>query len=360
MRARETHVAGASHQHPHARAGDRCPGHEPTTSSSADALYRTSHSFITPAGSSPPPTSTRPATSNPRTTALRSPAQTGAHLPPLHHPRPEVLHQHVHAVRQAAQHRAPLLVVQVDRHAAPVAALRGRCGECRRSGSRGVQIMHEAAPPLAVQANRHAAPVAALRVHTAALALGCSTGLPGPSPARAAARAVKRGPPQLQPASATAAAPPPTSKRAHVGAPPQRGAGGVERAQVAQRVAPPRRLHLDHIRSKVRQQGAAEVAGHHLRAGGRQGRSRVSRDAARLLRCSRHLRAVGRQRRGRAGAGHGCGKALRSSRYTRLRRPSPLAWPTSRTRMPTSGPWGGGSPSGAAASPPPLPPAGCE
>ena len=56
---------------------------------------------------------------------------TWAEAPLLHDARPEVLYQNVRPVREAPQDVAPLLLVQVQGNAAPVAALQGMAGMLR-------------------------------------------------------------------------------------------------------------------------------------------------------------------------------------------------------------------------------------
>ena len=54
-----------------------------------------------------------------------------AEAPLLHDARPEILYQDICPVREAPQDVAPLLLVQVQGDAAPVAALQGSAGMLR-------------------------------------------------------------------------------------------------------------------------------------------------------------------------------------------------------------------------------------
>ena len=70
-----------------------------------------------------------------------------AKAPLLHDARPEVLYQDICPVREAPQDISPLLLVQVQGDAAPVAALQGSAGMLR-SGHRAHLLISGLVPDL--------------------------------------------------------------------------------------------------------------------------------------------------------------------------------------------------------------------
>ena len=122
----------------------------------------------------------------------------------------------------------------------------------------------------------------------------------------------------------------------HVGAPPERGAGGVGHAQRAQRVAAPRRLDLDHIRAKVglqqrQRRAAAAATAVASPAAAASGESAVRSTKAEVEGLREEIDVS---------------STVCCTQVLTRRPPQKLpatTWPRSSTRTPTSGPEAGGS-----------------